>query len=177
MELLQGKGSVLCPVICEEGGRYSVNSCETVLHEYPVSKGTGCADPWGDLIPNDPWQIIQPTPGDPGCWGCFWVELKTEHIAAGQKVLETSSRHSVLTHRRWSTALSTSRPGELRKRDSWAQTALNFFDISKCIKKNSRASFSFHKALNSTYPTEFLLIYTAKMRGKPNFWYLFGEIT
>lgn len=48
MELLQGKESVLCPVSCEEEeeeSRYCVNSLETVLHEYPVSKWTGYGDP------------------------------------------------------------------------------------------------------------------------------------
>lgn len=46
MELLQGKESVLCPVICEEEeSRYSVNSLETVLHEYAVSRRTGYGEP------------------------------------------------------------------------------------------------------------------------------------
>lgn len=149
-----------------------------MLHEYPVSKRTGCDDPQGDLTPNYPCQIMQPIPGDPGFCGCLQGKLKTEYVAASQKVLEIFSCHSILKHHHWSTALSVCRPGEFRKEGSWAQAAMNFLDVNKCVKKKFQGFILLSQSFyNSAYPAKSLLIYTVKMRGKPNFSYLFDEIT
>lgn len=62
-----------------------------ILHELPqvpceVEDGYG--SPQGDLIPSYSCWIMQLTPGDPCLWGSLQSKLKTEHIVAGQKVLE-----------------------------------------------------------------------------------------
>lgn len=37
---------------------------------------------------------MQLAPGDPCLWGSLQVKLKTEHVVAGQKVLEALSQHT-----------------------------------------------------------------------------------
>jgi len=115
---------------------------------------------------------MQPTPGNPGFWGWLWGKLKTEHIAVGQNVLETFSRHSILKRPCCAQAWGAQGGG---------QPGASCWEFLQCQQTREEKFQGFillsQGSYNSAYPAEFLLIHTSTMRGELCFSYLFGEVT